>query len=114
MARPCRCAASLRLAGDGFIFICRSLTCFLRSQTANSFRKNVRQVRDLPRIGMAEPLRRGFSPLGPARVDPAFLRGVRPRIGMASPLREDLSRSGFGNDLPFLLNPWKKTKLRLV
>jgi len=27
----------------------------LRSQTANSFRASVRQVADLPRIGMAEP-----------------------------------------------------------
>jgi hypothetical protein len=54
MALPRRCAASLRLAGQR-PFPPQVSDLPLRSQTANPFRANIRQVADLPRIGVAEP-----------------------------------------------------------
>ena len=54
MARPCRCAASLWLAGNGPVSLRRSSTCFcgLRPRTSVD---RYRQVVDLPRISMAKP-----------------------------------------------------------
>src|SRR5215471_5852851 len=57
MARPCRCAASLRLVGDGLISLRRSPTCFRGRRPLNLGAVESRQVGDLPRISMAEPRR---------------------------------------------------------